>query len=603
MKTKPYLIVGLVVACLALMSWRATVTIFGETAPEVTYTSPVGSFKLPTVDATAGAVGRDYQLATMRFYTLLPPGTDDTNGNRGNGFSDRYFYENIDAPCALLSTTECFEEAANQVGHLDSLDPRNVMIGPGGRPINPGFRFVHPGRMPYVWRIGSSDTDSQLAQQVIIFPSLDHLFTPETQYGPNAANPPADGLGNVVLEATEFTVWGTKDAAEAQRAATTDAFFGTGGTGVLPSNGKWVRATLVKVFAEGFSDYNGLSPFANRAAGTAPSPQEGDDFASFWEFRDSVGNPVPVKFVAVYSNGTRDARFFIPDANGKIPGNGAQSLDAEIDAVGYIPFVAPALGSIAGRVLNDVNGNGAIDPGDTPLQGVTVHLFNSTGTTELALTTTNATGGYSFTGLAAGSYRVVETNLPNYIDTGVIPGTGNTAIDANTIAVNLAAAQNSVENNFLDGLLPSTCVPACYLDADMWDIDRGARLAAYQKAGGVGNIFILTLNRGAMNDAEVVAALEGFDGGKGSLDREYVTAELNTVSYPGSIFNRASCFFNGPNAAVKLTGNPRLLDVMLQAKIVFATGTLAQIRLVTFQLALFNNLTATTGIVCKFADP
>ena len=60
--------------------------------------------------------------------------------------------------------------------------------------------------------------------------------------------------------------------AEALVAAQTPNYFGRGGTGVAPNN-KWFRATLTKVFAEGFKDYNGLSPFTTRAAGTDPSPQ------------------------------------------------------------------------------------------------------------------------------------------------------------------------------------------------------------------------------------------------------------------------------------------------------------------------------------------
>ncbi len=271
--------------------------------------------------------------------------------------------------------------------------------------------------------------------------------------------------------------------------------------------------------------------------------------------------------------------------------------------MGFVPFVQPQAGSISGRVINDVNGNGLIDAGETALAGVMVTLFNATGTTTLAVTTTDAAGTYSFTGLLPATYRVVETNLPGYLDTGVLPGTGNTAINLNTISVPLAAGQNSIENNFLDALPPVACVPACYRDGDMWDLDTPARAAAYLKAGGVNKIFILSLNRGAANDAEVVAALENFVGGLGSLDREYVAAQLNTATYPGSIFNRASCFFNGPNQAVKLAGNPRLLDLMLQAKTVFASGNLTQIRLLTFQLAMFNNVTATAGITCPFSDP
>jgi hypothetical protein len=334
LKLRPWFISGLIIASLAFLAWRADMSIFGVAAPDVTYDSPVGQFTLPTEDATAGTLGTDYQLATFFFgVPKTGPPQGDTNGNTGNGFADRYDFENLNA--------FSLGQAGSNVGDLDSLDPNNAVLGPGGRPINPGFRFVHPSDQPFIWRIGE-DTDEQRAQQVIVFPSIDHLFDPEVPgYGPNAQNPPAGGLGNVVLEAIEFTVWGTNDRAEAIVAALTPGYFGFGGRGTLPASGKWARGVLIKVLAEGFKDFNGFSPFANRPEGFSLSPQEGDDFASIWEFRDQSGGLVAAKYVAVYANRTRDTRFFIPDAQGNIPGNLAESAEAEIDAVGFIPMTMP----------------------------------------------------------------------------------------------------------------------------------------------------------------------------------------------------------------------------------------------------------------------
>ena len=70
--------------------------------------------------------------------------------------------------------------------------------------------------------------------------------------------------------------------------------------------------------------------------------------------------------------------------------------------------------SLGNRVWFDVNNNGVVDAGDgaTPgLSGVTVRLYNGAGTVLLATTTTNATGHYLFTNLAAGDY-VVEVVTP-----------------------------------------------------------------------------------------------------------------------------------------------------------------------------------------------
>lgn len=579
---------------LIIISWRADVSTLGQDAPNITYQSPVGQFTLPTTTGTAGTLGIDYQLASLEFFfPSNVPQVGDLAGDTGNGFNDRYDFENLSA--------FNIPQAANLVGDLDSLDPANAILV-GGRIINPGFRFVHVGLYPYVWRVGGAN-DNVLASEITAFTSIDHLFDPEVPgYGPRRMNPPPGGLGNAVLEAVEFTVFGTNDRAEAERAGNTIGFFGQGGTGVLP-NSSWFRATLTRVYTDGFKDYNGKSPLMSEPEGADPSPQEGDDFASQWQFRDGTGNPVQVKYVAVYANRTRDQKFFIPDSNGNIPGNLAQSNECEIDAIAYVPSSAPQLATISGRVIDDANANGRIDPDERPIPGVTITLTG--GAAGDRTTTTDASGAYRFEQVLPGSYRVIETNLPGYIDTGVLPGDGNTAIDLNTIAANLTPGRVSIENNFLDTLPPVTgeCTPACFNNVDIWLLFDGARRAAYDSLGGVGGVFILSLNRGAMSDAEVVTALSGFDTPQQRLEAQFVAAQLNAAAYPRSIFNRASCFFNGPNVIVTIPGDPRFLDLLNQARSVFSGGDQLAIDRLARSLELINNVTATRGIICPFADP
>ena len=93
-----------------------------------------------------------------------------------------------------------------------------------------------------------------------------------------------------------------------------------------------------------------------------------------------------------------------------------------------------ALSNISGVVFNDANGNGVQDAGETPLSGVTVELENSLGIV-IATTTTNASGAYTFTNLPAGTYTVVETDLPGYVSTTL-----------NNIAVTLSAGTNATIN-------------------------------------------------------------------------------------------------------------------------------------------------------------
>jgi hypothetical protein len=598
LKSRLLLIIGVIAVGLAWVSWRAYSRIYGQEAPPRVYISSAGSFTLPTVEGTAGTLGSTYKLATLEFgIASNVPQVGDLAGDTGNGFSDRYDFENLNA--------FSIPQAANEIGDLDSLNPNN-RIFVGGRFINPGFRFVHIGRQAYIWRVGG-DNPSALTREVTVFPSIDHLFDPEVPgYGPKKANPPAGGIGNVALEALEFTVWGTNDRAEAQIAAQTPDYFGRGGTGVAPNN-KWFRATLTRVYADGFKDYNGKSPFATGPDGSDPSLQESDDFASRWQFRDASGAPAAVKFVAVYANRTRDAAFFRADPNGNVPGALALSNEAEIDALGYEEFIAPPTATISGRVINDANANFKIDPDEKPLPDVTIRLTGTanTGAGVTLETKTDSNGAYSFTQVLPGAYRVTEINLPGYLDTAVIPGAGNTAIDLNNIGAALVGGDNSVENNFLDTLPPpnNKCTPACFNSADMWLLFDGARQAVYDKLGGVNGIFILSLNRGALSDDEVITALSTLDTARDRLNAQFVAAQLNTASYPLSILNRATCFYNGPNAIVKIPGDPRLLELINQARAIFASGNDIQIDTLAIYIELFNNITSTTGILCPFVDP
>ncbi|HMV47368.1 MAG TPA: SdrD B-like domain-containing protein [Blastocatellia bacterium] len=596
MRSRFLLVLGLVAAGLAVFAWRAAYQTSGQSAPNRTYNSPVGQITLPTVDGTAGTVGADYEIAPLAFgFASNVPQVGDLAGDTGNGFKDRYDFANLNA----FSITQ----AASNLGDLDSMDPINeVMVG--GQKINPGFRFVHIGRQPFIWQIGAQN-DLVGTSEVTVFPSLDHLFDPEIPgYGPKAANPPSGGIGNVLLEAAEFTVWGTNDRAEASVAAQTPGYFGLGGTGVAPNN-KWFRASLTKIFADGFKDFNGMSPFTSAPAGTDPSPQEGDDFASQWQFRNAQGNPVFVKYVAVYANRTRDEKFYRADTMGNIPGNLAQSNEAEIDGIGFKRGMIPVTANVRGRVIDDKNVNGKIDVGEPPIPGVTVRLVETGTGTVTAEQKTKADGTYEFPNITAGNYRVTEINLPNYIDTGVIPGAGKTAIDFNNINMPLVPGEDSIENNFLDTLPPpdDQCIPGCFNSVDMWLLFDGARRNLYNANSGPGSIFILSLNRNALNDDEIVNALSGMGTAKERLEAQFVAAQLNTLSYPRTVLNRATCFYNGPNVIVQIPGNPRVIELLAQARTLFATGTNQQIDQLAVYLELINNITATRGIVCPFADP
>jgi hypothetical protein len=78
----------------------------------------------------------------------------------------------------------------------------------------------------------------------------------------------------------------------------------------------------------------------------------------------------------------------------------------------------PVVGSIAGIVYNDANGNTTKDTGETGLAGVTLFVdANKNGikdTTETVTAVTNSTGVYKFAGLAAGTYRIAQVVPTGY---------------------------------------------------------------------------------------------------------------------------------------------------------------------------------------------
>lgn len=72
--------------------------------------------------------------------------------------------------------------------------------------------------------------------------------------------------------------------------------------------------------------------------------------------------------------------------------------------------------TVSGVVFDDLNGNGVQDSGEAGLAGVTMRL-TSAATGAILTTTTDATGAYTFTGLAPGGYTVTEVDPAGYVST------------------------------------------------------------------------------------------------------------------------------------------------------------------------------------------
>lgn len=108
-------------------------------------------------------------------------------------------------------------------------------------------------------------------------------------------------------------------------------------------------------------------------------------------------------------------------------------------------------GTLSGEVFDDVNLNGQLDAGETGIAGRTVFLNNDgTGVPDSGnpSTTTDASGHYSFTGLAAGNYTVMEVIPTN---DGISPTTTSKAI---TLAAGGTTSGVDLGNAITSTLLP-----------------------------------------------------------------------------------------------------------------------------------------------------
>lgn len=84
--------------------------------------------------------------------------------------------------------------------------------------------------------------------------------------------------------------------------------------------------------------------------------------------------------------------------------------------------------AVSGFVYVDADNDGIFDPGETPLAGVQIQVIplNTISSQNTIILTTNASGYYEATGLAPGTYRIVQPTQPTgYFDGLDTPGTVN----------------------------------------------------------------------------------------------------------------------------------------------------------------------------------
>jgi hypothetical protein len=130
---------------------------------------------------------------------------------------------------------------------------------------------------------------------------------------------------------------------------------------------------------------------------------------------------------------------------------------------GAAPVDSGGNASLSGRVFVDYNNDGLMNNADYGIGGVTIQLIgvDDLGRTVSLTTTTAADGTYTFTGLRAGTYSIVEGAFPPdiaglYVDgkdsIGTINGvtTGENATNDQFTGIKLADGQNGIEYNFAE---------------------------------------------------------------------------------------------------------------------------------------------------------
>jgi hypothetical protein len=138
-------------------------------------------------------------------------------------------------------------------------------------------------------------------------------------------------------------------------------------------------------------------------------------------------------------NGTPNTQNTTTDNYAEVTGAYFQDGSAANDANDTVTITVNPAGTIGDLIWRDVNGNTTYDAGtDTGIPGVTVYLYDDSGTTPnvydagdalLATATTDATGAYLFEGLTGTDYNVV-------VDPATLPGGSGTSVDERDAILN-----------------------------------------------------------------------------------------------------------------------------------------------------------------------
>ncbi len=268
--------------------------------------------------------------------------------------------------------------------------------------------------------------------------------------------------------------------------------------------------------------------------------------------------------LAIGATGSRSYQVTVsPTAtNGQTFTNSSQINEAETDVAfgdnssSVTTTVSVTVGSITGSVLNDLNGNGA-DNSDPGLANATVQLFrdtNSNGSFDSgtdaqvgANQTTPSSGTFSFAGLTADTYFVVETNPSGFVSTAALFGTnGASTVNSDQIKVVLAAGATSANSKFLDQERDASIAGTVYNDLNgngAFDAgEPGISGVTVSRSGGTPSS-----SGAATTDGSGNYSLSGLAAGTYSVDYTPPSGFVNTGTKPISVILSAGQAATGQN--------------------------------------------------------
>jgi len=111
-----------------------------------------------------------------------------------------------------------------------------------------------------------------------------------------------------------------------------------------------------------------------------------------------------------YTVGETDPEGFMSTTSNEV------SIVVASDGAATANFGDQQVGTVSGKVFNDVDGDGAQDASEGGIGGVTIQLRDNEGGL-VGMKMTTGDGAYAFSGMAAGSYTVEETDPVGFVST------------------------------------------------------------------------------------------------------------------------------------------------------------------------------------------